>query len=143
MIVTRARTPGVPRRPASWWAVVGVIGVLVCLSAALALLLPDTDHTTGGWHSAATFVLLTVMFGLAEVYVLHVQVKREAQTVALSEIPLVLGLTFVDPTYASHRAASRACGIEGRASVSVKSIVGGIAPLRATHSGQSQPRTPR
>ena len=38
------------------------------------------------------------MFGLAEVYVLHVQVKREAQTVALSEIPLVLGLTFAAPT---------------------------------------------
>ena len=98
MIVTRARTPGVPRRPASWWAVVGVIGALISLSAALARLLPDTDPTTSGWHSAATFVLLTVMFGLAEVYVLHVQVKREAQTVALSEIPLVLGLTFVSPT---------------------------------------------
>src|SRR6187397_3086245 len=98
MIVTHARTPGVPRRPASWWAVVGVIGALISLSAALARLLPQDGPTTGGWHSAATFVLLSVMFGLAEVYVLHVQVKREAQTVALSEIPLVLGLTFVAPT---------------------------------------------
>ena len=75
-----------------------VIGALISLSAALARLLPDTDPITSGWHSAATFVLLAVMFGLAEVYVLHVQVKREAQTVALSEIPLVLGLTFAAPT---------------------------------------------
>ena len=76
----------------------GVIGALISLSAALARLLPDTDPITRGWRPAATFVFLAVMFGLAEVYVLHVQVKREAQTVALSEIPLVLGLTFAAPT---------------------------------------------
>ena len=78
----------------------GVISALISLSVVLAWLLPnpDADPVPGGWHSAAVFVFLAVMFGLAEVYVLHVQVKREAQTVALSEFPLVLGLTFAAPT---------------------------------------------
>ena len=42
--------------------------------------------------------LLAVLFVLAEVSVLHVQVRREAHAVSLSDIPLVLGLFFVAPT---------------------------------------------
>ncbi len=41
--------------------------------------------------------LLTVLFAVVEVCVLHVQVRREAQTVSLCEIPLVLGLFFCEP----------------------------------------------
>ncbi len=41
--------------------------------------------------------VLAVLFALAEVSVLHVQVRREAQAISLSEIPLVLGLFFVSP----------------------------------------------
>ncbi len=41
--------------------------------------------------------LLAVMFTVAEVVVLHVHVNRQAQTVALSEIPMVLGLLCVSP----------------------------------------------
>ncbi len=41
--------------------------------------------------------VLTVLFGVGEVFVLHIQVRREAQTVSLSEIPLVLGLFFSTP----------------------------------------------
>ena len=41
--------------------------------------------------------MLTALGVVAEVFVLHVQVKREAQTLALSEIPLVLGLAFAAP----------------------------------------------
>ena len=41
---------------------------------------------------------LAVMFGLAEVFVLHIQVRREAQAVSLSEIPLILGLFFATPS---------------------------------------------
>ncbi|MCU1427824.1 MAG: putative Diguanylate cyclase/phosphodiesterase [Actinomycetia bacterium] len=41
--------------------------------------------------------LLAAMFAVAEIFVLHVQVRREAQTVSLSEIPLVLGLFYATP----------------------------------------------
>jgi len=41
--------------------------------------------------------VLAVLFALAEASVLHVQVRREAQAISLSEIPLVLGLFFAPP----------------------------------------------
>ncbi len=41
--------------------------------------------------------LLAAMFAIAELFVLHVQVRREAQTVSLSEIPLVLALFYASP----------------------------------------------
>jgi len=41
--------------------------------------------------------VLAAIFGEAEVYVLHIQDRREAQTVSLSEIGLVLGLFFANP----------------------------------------------
>src|SRR5689334_12032575 len=44
-----------------------------------------------------TWWQLMIMFAVAELFVLHVQVRREAQTVSLSEIPLVLGLFFAAP----------------------------------------------
>ena len=41
--------------------------------------------------------LLAACFALTEAVVMHIQVKREAQTVSVSELPLVLGLFFVGP----------------------------------------------
>jgi len=41
--------------------------------------------------------LLLGLFLVVEASVLHVQLRREAQTVSMSEIPLVLGLFLVDP----------------------------------------------
>ncbi len=41
---------------------------------------------------------LAVAFALTESAVLHVQVRTEAQTVSISELPLVVGLFFADPT---------------------------------------------
>src|SRR3954451_22418403 len=38
--------------------------------------------------------LLAVGFAATEACVLHIQVKREAQTVSVRELPLVLGLLF-------------------------------------------------
>jgi diguanylate cyclase (GGDEF)-like protein len=40
---------------------------------------------------------LLAMFAAVEIFVLHVQVKREARTVSMSEIPLVLGMFFAVP----------------------------------------------
>jgi diguanylate cyclase (GGDEF)-like protein len=42
-------------------------------------------------------VLLAVLFGIAEISVLHVQMRGGARTVSLSEAPLVLGLFFTAP----------------------------------------------
>ncbi len=40
---------------------------------------------------------LTLMFAATEAVVLHVQIRSEAQTLSLSEIPMVLGLAFAAP----------------------------------------------
>jgi len=90
------RSRPAPSRPPQWWAVVGVVTLLVAASLALLPAVPDRPGL-GLLHSVTLVVVLTAMFALAEVFVLHVQVKREAQTIALSEIPLVLGLTFAPP----------------------------------------------
>jgi diguanylate cyclase (GGDEF)-like protein len=42
--------------------------------------------------------VLAAAFALTESAVLHVQTRREAQTVSISELPLVVGLFFADPT---------------------------------------------
>jgi diguanylate cyclase (GGDEF)-like protein len=75
-----------------------VVGVGVALVAAAAVVwshlwaLPAaSDDVHIAWWQ------LMVMFAVAELFVLHVQVRREAQTVSLSEIPLVLGLFFAAP----------------------------------------------
>ncbi len=83
-------------RPPQWWAVAGVVAALVALSGTLAVLagvvpVPVTREEVLG------YLVLTALGVVAEVFVLHVQVKREAQTLALSEIPLVLGLAFAAP----------------------------------------------
>src|SRR4051794_14048515 len=41
--------------------------------------------------------LLAAAFAATEACVLHIQIKREAQTVSISELPLVLGLFFASP----------------------------------------------
>jgi len=83
-------------RPSQWWAVAGVVAVLVTVSASLAALGGVVPVPVTGEELAA-YLALTAMAVVAEVFVLHVQVKREAQTLALSEIPLVLGLAFAAP----------------------------------------------
>ncbi len=43
------------------------------------------------------WLVLAAMFVVTEAYVLHIQIRRQAQTVSLSEIPLVLGLLCASP----------------------------------------------
>ena len=71
-------------------------GALVASLGAAAL------ATTGGvTHPVDTMALpwplLVLLFVAVEASVLHVQVRREAQTISMSEIPLVLGLFLADP----------------------------------------------
>jgi signal transduction histidine kinase len=42
--------------------------------------------------------VLAIAFGLAEVFVIHVRIGRDAQSLSLSEIPLVIGLAYVAPS---------------------------------------------
>jgi diguanylate cyclase (GGDEF)-like protein len=83
-------------RPSQWWAVASVVAVLVAASASLAAMGGVVPVPVTG-EDLAAYLVLTAMAVVAEVFVLHVQVKREAQTLALSEIPLVLGLAFSSP----------------------------------------------
>jgi signal transduction histidine kinase len=41
--------------------------------------------------------VLAIAFGLAEVFVIHVRIGRDAQSLSLSEIPLVIGLAYAAP----------------------------------------------
>ncbi len=82
------------RRPRQWWAVAGVVAILLSGSVLLALSggLRLGPASPAWWLSVAWIVAMTLV---VEVFVLHVQVNREAQTLALSEIPIVLGLTYL------------------------------------------------
>ena len=72
--------------------VVVLAGLLLGLSAALSGAAAGPER-----HELLDWPLLAVLFGLAEACVLHVQVRREGQTISLSEVPLVLGLLFAGP----------------------------------------------
>ncbi|MGQ0846001.1 MAG: putative bifunctional diguanylate cyclase/phosphodiesterase [Sporichthyaceae bacterium] len=79
------------------WRVLGLVGVLLGVTYLLlqhtdALQAPGLDRPV--WLPWWSMVL---MFAAAEAVVLHIQVQREAQTVSLSEIPLVVGLFMAEP----------------------------------------------
>ena len=70
------------------------LGLLLVAGAAWSAVAPGTE-VVRSFH--VWWPVLAAMFVVAEVVVLHVQVNRQAQTVALAEIPLVLGLMCVSP----------------------------------------------
>jgi hypothetical protein len=67
--------------------------------AALAVLvgLPFLSATVIAEALRLPWWLLAIGFAATEACVLHIQLKREAQTVSISELPLVLGLFFASP----------------------------------------------
>jgi diguanylate cyclase (GGDEF)-like protein len=67
------------------------------VAAALALLHPALASRPVDHGTALTWWELSGVFALAEVLVFHVEVSSEAYTFSLSEVPLVLGLLFVQP----------------------------------------------
>jgi diguanylate cyclase (GGDEF)-like protein len=76
--------------------IAGLILFLLTLGAALLVFTPALeDKSTGPTH--LPWWAMVLMFGVAEMVVLHIQIRREAQTVSLSEIPLVVGLFMADP----------------------------------------------
>jgi diguanylate cyclase (GGDEF)-like protein len=76
--------------------VVGLVCVLVLLSApAWAAIDAPVVHTSAGFQ--VPWWVLAAAFALTESAVLHVQTRREAQTVSISELPLVVGLFLAEP----------------------------------------------
>jgi diguanylate cyclase (GGDEF)-like protein len=75
-----------------------VLGMTVAL-AALAVVVgrPWYDAPDVADDLRLPWWLLAVGFAATEACVLHIQIKREAQTVSISELPLVLGLFFAAP----------------------------------------------
>jgi diguanylate cyclase (GGDEF)-like protein len=73
--------------------------LLTCTLLAAALLCASTFESASPLlHTPALpWGVLIVLFAVAESSVLHIQLRREARTVSLSEIPLVLGLFLASP----------------------------------------------
>ena len=75
------------------------VTLLVCLLLGLsAALLVGTDAAPPA-RPLLPWPVLAVLFAAAETCVVHVQVRREAQTISLSEVPLVLGLLLAQPEH--------------------------------------------
>ncbi|MGH2756063.1 MAG: ATP-binding protein [Actinomycetota bacterium] len=84
------------------WATGGALRVwlltVVLAATAVALVAgPLRSLPYTGSPLAVPWWIVAVLFGLAEIYVAHLQFRREAQSFSLSEIPLVIGLIFLSP----------------------------------------------
>jgi diguanylate cyclase (GGDEF)-like protein len=77
----------------------GVLGLVLAMLAAAAVLwwvaLPRLGPATG--QRWMPWWAIGLLFAAAEIFVLHVQVRREARTMSLSDLPLVIGLFLVTP----------------------------------------------
>jgi diguanylate cyclase (GGDEF)-like protein len=80
----------VASRPAR---ICGLIVVLLGLTAAMLAWTPALTVRT----DIVPWWTMVLLFAGSEVVVLHIQIQREAQTVSLSEIPLVIGLCMAAP----------------------------------------------
>ena len=69
---------------------------LLVVSALIWLWVRGEEPPLAGERSVPLWALALV-FGLAEVFVMHIRIARHAQTFSLAEIPLVFGLMFVSP----------------------------------------------
>jgi signal transduction histidine kinase len=73
------------------WILTGFLGTItaVALARYVAQDGPELPGPSVPWW------LLAIAFGLAEVFVIHLRIARDAHSFSLSEIPLVIGLAFV------------------------------------------------
>jgi signal transduction histidine kinase len=71
-------------------------GVLVALTV-IGLVRLGPDHGSVLQGPAVSWALLALGFGLAEVFVIHIRIGRDAHSFSLSEVPLVIGLAFAPP----------------------------------------------
>ncbi len=95
---TDASVMGGPIRPHARVLALRVLAAALALLGIGAALLYLTWGATGAYAPMRLpWYVLLALFAAVEASVLHVQVRREAQTVSMSEIPLVLGLFLADP----------------------------------------------
>ena len=52
---------------------------------------------TGRWPWFIALSVLALLFALAEIFVVHLRIRADAHTFSLVELPLALGLFFVQP----------------------------------------------
>ncbi len=74
-----------------------VTAFLLLLSAGLGRSILEVDTIHPDPALSLPWWFFAVAFAMTESVVMHIQVRREAQTVSLSELPLVLGLFFAAP----------------------------------------------
>jgi signal transduction histidine kinase len=94
------RQPKLPlfRLPGTWriWLVnAALIGAAAALYLGGVNTLPHSDILQSHFH--VPWWTLAILFYASEVYVVHFQFRRDAHSLSLSEIPLVLGLFFTSP----------------------------------------------
>src|SRR5437870_54905 len=99
--ITHATTAALAAQPSRWlarlggatrvWALVGCISLLVVVvDRSLLQGLPAEGHLVPWWA-------LALLFYVAEANVVHLHFRREAHTLSLNEIPIVIGLFFTPP----------------------------------------------
>jgi diguanylate cyclase (GGDEF)-like protein len=88
----------VPSEPA--WLSIGLRALIIVMhAAALALFFGPVRHLPASQTtSRVPWPILALMFAAAYVFPVHFEIRREAHTLDLREIPLVLGLHFLAPT---------------------------------------------
>lgn len=93
--MTTLAQPMSPRisHPARIWLLVTVLAVLSAV-AYLTFILPIGRFPA---PISIPWPLLAVCFGVAEVYVIHLEFRADSHSFSLNEVPLVLGLFFLDP----------------------------------------------
>lgn len=90
-----------PARPSLTSLRVGAVSLALLTLGAALWALPKTRSLASGSASGATVLdwwMLAILAGVCEMVILHIQVRREAHGISLSEIALVTGLFFATPT---------------------------------------------
>ena len=74
-----------------WLVTIAMLGVSAALCAFVVANLAPLHR------ASLPFLALVSLFAMAEIFVVHFELGRESHTFSLVEIPIVLGLLFVDP----------------------------------------------
>src|SRR5919205_1766708 len=110
----------------------GLVTAMAVAMAALACLvgLPFVSSPVAGRGLELPWWILAACFAATEACVLHIQTKREAQSVSISELALVLGLFYAQPLdlLVGHLVGSAAIVLLHRRSSALKTVWK-LAPL--------------
>ncbi len=78
-------------------SVLGLVGVMVAVSATVFVVVRDVPSVVGSESAITAWVLVLVGFVIADLGAFHIETRREAVTVAPTEVPLAFGVLFVAP----------------------------------------------